>query len=544
MKYGKILFDLDGTLTDPKEGICRSVQYALQRFGIEEPDLDKLEPFIGPPLIDSFREFYAMEEVQAREAVEVYRERFRTIGLYENQVYPGIPELLKHVKESGSLLAVASSKPTIFVEKILKHFDLYQYFDVVVGSELDGRRTKKEDVVAEALRQLEERSTALPVTNGAENESGSLSGAVAAMVGDRKFDIEGAKAFGLVSIGVEFGYAEEGELAQAGADYIAADVPELERLLTDDSGKMQDGRAVSNEPPDGKSMSTKQPTEMPGERAHGAKEILRAVGSVFWPLFLYYLTANLVLYAFNTALAEQDRVGMWPIVNNGIAMLAGLIVISRHFVQEICCGGQKPAISTGKLLAAWLRDGCLRVRKRWKCLALTVLLGISVSIFLNLISQLLQTFVFTGGYGAYEQVAAAQYAVPFAVGVLLYGVISPLAEEAVFRGILYNRCKRYIGTLPAIFLSALLFGLFHGNLVQGIYAFVMGLLMAGLYERFHSFAVPLLFHAAANLPVFTISYYEWNQYLLQSTSIVLLNCFLFLIISFFCMFLLLKLKKV
>ena len=119
-----LLFDLDGTLTDPKIGITTCVQYALHSFGIEEPDLDKLEPFIGPPLRDSFMEFYGFTAEQAEEAVAKYRERFQNTGIFENEVYAGIPEMLKNLQSKGYFLALASSKPQIYVERILEHFDL------------------------------------------------------------------------------------------------------------------------------------------------------------------------------------------------------------------------------------------------------------------------------------------------------------------------------------------------------------------------------------------------------------------------------------
>lgn len=212
-----LLFDLDGTLTDPKFGITRCVQYALQKFGIEEPDLDKLEPFIGPPLADSFREFYGFDEQQAAEGIAAYRERFSRTGLFENEVYPGIPEMLARLQKAGKKLAVASSKPTVFVDQILQHFSIAEYFDVVVGSELDSTRSKKEEVIEEALRQLYQ---------GKKMDSDKT-----VMIGDRKFDIQGAKLSGLVSVGVTFGYALPGELEEAGADYIVDTVSQLEELL-------------------------------------------------------------------------------------------------------------------------------------------------------------------------------------------------------------------------------------------------------------------------------------------------------------------------
>lgn len=216
-KFQTLLFDLDGTLTDPKLGITGCVQYALRKLGIEEPDLDKLESFIGPPLLESFYEFYGIEGQQALEAVAAYRERFSRIGLFENEIYPGIKEMLARLKAEGKRLAVASSKPTVYVEKILQHFAIAEYFDVIVGSELNHTRTKKEEVIEEALRQL---------CQGKEDTYDKT-----VMIGDRKFDIQGARNFGLISAGVSFGYAAPGELEEAGADYIVDSVAELEELL-------------------------------------------------------------------------------------------------------------------------------------------------------------------------------------------------------------------------------------------------------------------------------------------------------------------------
>lgn len=221
-----ILFDLDGTLTDPKIGITTCVQYALRAFGIEEPDLDKLECFIGPPLKDSFKQFYVMDDEQALQATAKYRERFVVTGLFENEIYPGVPEMLSQLKKSGKKISIASSKPTELVQRILEHFEIAQYFDYVVGSEMDGRRSKKEEVVEEALRLLLSESSDDQVLDRSVIIKEEI-----AMVGDRKFDIEGAKAFGLTSVGVSFGYAPEGELEEAGAEYIVDTVEELLALL-------------------------------------------------------------------------------------------------------------------------------------------------------------------------------------------------------------------------------------------------------------------------------------------------------------------------
>lgn len=197
------------------------MQYALRYFGIEEPDLDKLEPFIGPPLKDSFMEFYHLSEEQALKAVEKYRERFAPIGVLENEIIPGTGRMLRHARETGIHLAVASSKPLVFVRQILQHFQIEEYFEVIVGSELDGTRVTKEEVVEEALRQL-----GILEMNPEERKKHC------AMVGDRKFDIQGAKVHGLAAIGVSFGYAAVGELEAAGADVVLTTMEQLEGLLT------------------------------------------------------------------------------------------------------------------------------------------------------------------------------------------------------------------------------------------------------------------------------------------------------------------------
>ena len=234
----KILFDLDGTLTNPKTGITKSVQYALAHFGIEE-EADNLTQFIGPPLIDSFMNFYGFSLEQAREGVTAYREYFAPKGIFENDVYPGVPEMLAALKEKGAILAVASSKPEVFVEQILEHFDLAKYFDVVVGSLLNETRTSKEELVEEALRQLGVMSTDNLRQVGYTKKDNDIVAtmedddkkATIAMVGDRKFDIIGAKAHGLTAVGVSFGFAEPGELEAEEPDFIAETVEQLKDYL-------------------------------------------------------------------------------------------------------------------------------------------------------------------------------------------------------------------------------------------------------------------------------------------------------------------------
>ena len=212
MKYGAVLFDLDGTLTDPGEGITNSVAYALRALGIEPPERQRLYKFIGPPLAESFQRFYGMDEAGAAEAVRLYRVYFSDRGIFENVVYPGVPEMLEQLRTAGLQLVLATSKPTVFAERILEKFSLARYFNAVIGSELDGRRTNKAEVVRCAL------NTCPPGTR-------------AVMAGDREHDIIGGAANGLDTLGVLYGYGSREELTGAGATMLAATPEEAAALI-------------------------------------------------------------------------------------------------------------------------------------------------------------------------------------------------------------------------------------------------------------------------------------------------------------------------
>ena len=201
IKY--VLFDLDGTLTDPGEGITNSVAYSLKKYGIDVPDRTVLYPFIGPPLYESYEVFYGFSHEQAEEAVEFYREYYRDKGIFENLVYDGIPETLSALRDKGYKLVLATSKPEQFALRILRHFDLDGYFTVIAGADMEGNRVKKSDVIAHALALC-----------GASPEE-------CIMVGDREHDVNGAAEFGIPCIGVLFGYGSREELESSGARRIA-----------------------------------------------------------------------------------------------------------------------------------------------------------------------------------------------------------------------------------------------------------------------------------------------------------------------------------
>ena len=193
--YRYLLFDLDGTLTDSAEGIIKCVQYAAQKMGAEYKSAEELRVFVGPPLSESFKAVYGFSEEETRQAIVYYRERFQPIGMFENAVYPGIPELLECMKAHGKINLIASSKPEAFVKTILEHFDIAKYFDVIVGVKSDAsRHSTKTGLILEAMEKL-----------GAAEKSQVL------MVGDRHYDITGAKGAGVSSCGCLWGYGNKEE---------------------------------------------------------------------------------------------------------------------------------------------------------------------------------------------------------------------------------------------------------------------------------------------------------------------------------------------
>lgn len=207
-KYKYILFDLDGTLDDPFEGITKSVEYAMKKFGVD-CDRNALKCFIGPPLTDSFMSVFGLTEEDAFRAVDYYREYYRPTGIFEVTIYEGIAQLLRALKDTGYKLVLATSKPKIFADMILEKFGLSEYFEATFGSELDGTRVKKDEVIEYAF------------------ESYPMDKSLAIMVGDRRHDVEGAHKNGISCVGVTFGYGDRDEHISCGADYIVDTVSEL-----------------------------------------------------------------------------------------------------------------------------------------------------------------------------------------------------------------------------------------------------------------------------------------------------------------------------
>lgn len=461
-----LLFDLDGTLTDPKVGICTCVQYALAAQGIEEPDLDKLEPFIGPPLKQSFMEFYHFTDKQAEEAVAKYRERFQDVGLFENKLYDGISEMLQTLMAKGMVLGVASSKPTVYVERILEHFHIKRFFKVVVGSELDGTRVNKDEVVEEALKQLFGDK---PVDK-----------AQVYMIGDRRFDVEGAKKAGVESVGVTYGYGSMEELKEAKADYIVRSVEELKKFLLRGTENVQ--------------------KLTPFQR----------VWQLFFPLLMFVLVKAVAVNVTGLVLQTIGNtipVGSFLFIHDETGKLVAMTGNANTLMQIV--GFLAGAASVWKIAQRTLSKAADSMRllhikgepvKNYVFLALATVGAVFG------FNMLLSLSGMVDNSQSYQTIMEDQYAAYFLLGIFCYGVITPITEEIVFRGIIFNCLRRNTRVGASIFISAVIFGMYHLNSVQGIYAFLMGCLIAYGYEYFGDFRIPVAIHIIANVIAYCLTY--------------------------------------
>ena len=211
-----ILFDLDGTLIDSSEGIIKSARYALDYYGIKEPDTEKLYQFIGPPLSESFAKYYGFSPEKAYEAVQKYRERYNKTGIFECKLYPGVENCIRTLKAQGYRIGMASSKPEVSCRRILEHFGILDLFDDVVGATFDGRRDKKSEILQEVMRRWSD----IPKSD-------------MCLVGDTMFDVNGAKELGIACLAVSFGFGDTGEMKKAGVIGICDAMEDLPQMLAE-----------------------------------------------------------------------------------------------------------------------------------------------------------------------------------------------------------------------------------------------------------------------------------------------------------------------
>lgn len=505
-----ILFDLDGTLTESGEGIINCVQYALEKLGKKEEHPENLQCFIGPPLKEQFMKYAGLSEEEGEKAVVYYRERYTTTGIFENRLYPKIPELLELLKINNKILAVASSKPEVYVKQILKHFQIADYFTAIVGSELDGRRTEKAEVIEEALRRMhleEERDKVL-------------------MVGDRSHDVQGAISCGLQCIGVAYGYGSREELEKAGAVYIADSVEDLGILASpNDEETTENVESVRNIIPDREKVKKyeipetrkleKEEKEMPESAKKKEKFRYSTAGQIWrliYPFLIHYgatLLATIALYLVYLiqagGLQETASAGQRLINSTLYVTLIGDLtaaMILYLFYRKDQMHRKEGFSGTGKAFV-WAPPVI------WFSV---IILAIATGQFLNdLINGLHLNDLFTGYSEVSEQAFSGQ---PVGLMILVVGIIGPICEELMFRGIVFHRLKDWVKPQAAIVISALLFGIYHGNVVQFFYATCMGVMLAIIYDKTGTLWISIVAHIAANLwSLFGSSFWSsmWQQ---------------------------------
>ena len=547
-----VLFDLDGTLTDSGEGITRCVQYALRKeFGIEVQDLHELDSFVGPPLKEQFMAYAGVSAEDADRAVRAYRERYRTRGIYENHVYEGIPTLLAQLVREHMTLAVASSKPTEFCREILRYFGIEQYFRVIVGSEMNGERTKKEDVLEETLRRL-----------GAQNMRAGV-----VLVGDRKYDVEGARAAGIGSIGVTYGYGSRKELEAAWPDCIVDSTEELRNVLIGQARdrNLKDSIPVTGEvegpfpapvynyppqgyayppqgytyppqgypyppqgypylpqaypyPPEGYAYPPQYyPAPYPGAGAGAAPypdssvsafgspySAERALNSADGESFLFKLWR--ILYPL-----LLDAAASVIVTNAAFAIIIALFGAGSNYAEiynansvlilGICDLVLLPVFAL-LLRADEKRRRLLgrtnRLLKLGKIDVLQIVAVIVLTYCVSTVINILTSWIPLDS-AVYDQFDQTMGAANVWVQIFAICITGPVVEELLFRGLIFRRLRDYLGVSAGVIVSALIFALMHGNLYQGAYAFLFGIIMALLYEHFGTIWIPILAHALNNV---------------------------------------------
>ncbi len=316
MKYTTVLFDLDGTLTKSEEGITRSALYAAEKMGFTGFTKEQFMAFIGPPLYASFKKICGMTAEQAEEAITIYRSRFSTIGWAENEVYPGIAQLMRSLKKNGVKIAIATAKPQVFAEKIAKKFGFAPYLDALVGPDFSNKHESKAAIVKKAM---------------------DLLGGVPVMVGDRCFDIDGGKANGIDTVGVTYGYGTREELEQAGATYVVDTVKELTDVLLGDAPRAK-GVFITMEGVDGCGKTTQREALIAHLRELGWEiQLTREPGGDA----MAEKIRDLVLDPANTAISDLTEAYLYAAsraqnVHAMIrpALLAGKAVVCDRFVDS------------------------------------------------------------------------------------------------------------------------------------------------------------------------------------------------------------------
>lgn len=468
-----VLFDLDGTLTDSAEGITQCVHYALEQLGIDAPDPSELNCFVGPPLHEMFMKYANLDEKTADRAVEIYRERYTQIGIYENRLYPYITKLLALFKKNGITMGVASSKPEIYVKQILKRFGIDHYFKVIVGSELDGTRVKKKEVLEEAIHRLR-----------MDRKKDQI-----VLVGDTAFDVLGAHEAGIACIGVSYGYGDREDLEVAQPIYVAETVSDIAECV------------------------------LSSQKNHKNESVFFQFWRIIYPILIHvgitlFVTAGWSLAYTTYELVIQKNHNMETIqqmlIQQNIYMILIVSLISMVIFPWLFRGDEwyRKELGIRNRMMTADKFGIMRM-------ILVVVFFVLLGTFLN---QLIIWSEIAVLFDGYNKVAETLFSPKvMLISYITTSLFAPIAEELVFRALVYRRIRDYINVKWAIIISSLLFGLYHGNVIQCIYGTLMGIALAAVYERYKTLWAPVIAHIATNA---FVGFMEFKGYSLvpESTS--------------------------
>ena len=456
--YKAILFDLDGTLTDSGEGIMRSVQYALEKIGHPEPDYTRLRSFVGPPLAAQFMNYAGVDEETAKEAVRFYRERYAPTGIFENEVYDGVEEMLKRLSRKGYRLGVASSKPEPFVEKVLEHFGILEYFEVVVGSTMDGARSAKSEVIEEALARL-----------GLSQERESV-----VLVGDKNYDVFGAREAGLECIAVTYGYGSFEELSDASPLKILSSPEEVVLFFQRTALRKQ---------------------SLP----YRIWRILYPAGIHMGMSIAVTVAASLVMgimagAALSYGGIEKNEIENYAyrILIRHTILLTGLTAVLTMIPCIFLYRGDRKKREYGSLVPT-----PAGTRIHFGTVILLLLSGAALALLGNILVTVIMEFM-PPSWNT-DVLAEAEEGQSLWSLILWVGIAAPVAEEMVFRWLIYLRLRDHWRTGAAVLLSAVFFGAYHMNVPQGIYAGVLGIFFAYYLEMTGNIWTSVLLHVGANV---------------------------------------------
>ncbi len=449
-----VLFDLDGTLTDSAEGITKSVQYALEKLGLEVPELSELNCFVGPPLHDMFMKYADLDAETADKGVALYRERYVQTGMFENHLYPWIVKLLDLLRKNGIKMGVASSKPEVYVKQILEYFNIAHFFKVIVGSELNGERVHKKDVLEEAIRRLH-----------MENKKDQI-----VLVGDTEFDIRGAYEVGIACIAVSYGYGDREKLEESNPIYIADSVSDIAECI------------LSRQPKVKKESLPLQIWRIiyPILIHLGLSVLISSGWSLVYTIYEMTVNKNFDVDLITTKLLSH---------NNSMLIcisIISILIFSMLFRRD---EWYRKELGLRSRLMAEDSFGIPRM----------ILVGVFFILYSTFLNQMIAWSGIASLFTVYDQVAQSLFVKEsMVISYISLGILAPIAEEFVFRGLVYRRIRDYVNVKWAIIITSLLFGLYHGNMVQFIFATLLGVALAAVYERYKTLWAPILAHMAVN----------------------------------------------